>query len=149
MIPYFQAGQAFLVQKGNPANIQTTTDLCGKKVAVEAGTTMLDYLSGTGDFKNGGLPKVCSDASLPAVQADALPEGLGRRRGPSGRSSGRVLRGPARRDRLRRRAARRVRGRAGAPDRARARGHQRRPSRLTPPWPTGRSMTRSRRRCWR
>ena len=24
MIPYFQAGQAFLVQKGNPANLQTT-----------------------------------------------------------------------------------------------------------------------------
>ena len=68
MIPYFQAGQAFLVQKGNPANIQTAQDLCGKKVAVEAGTTMLDYLSGTSAFKNGGLPKICSDASLPAVE---------------------------------------------------------------------------------
>jgi polar amino acid transport system substrate-binding protein len=69
MIPYFQAGQAFLVQKGNPANLQTAQDLCGKKVAVEAGTTMLDYLSGTSSFKNGGLPKICSDANLPAVEA--------------------------------------------------------------------------------
>ncbi len=69
MIPYFQAGQAFLVQKGNPSNLQVQTDLCGKKVAVEAGTTMLDFLSGTGTFKNGGLPKICSDASLPDVQA--------------------------------------------------------------------------------
>jgi len=69
MIPYFQAGQAFLVQKGNPAGLQTAEDLCGKKVAVEAGTTMLDYLSGTGDFKTGGLPKICADANLPAVQA--------------------------------------------------------------------------------
>jgi polar amino acid transport system substrate-binding protein len=69
MIPYFQAGQAFLVQKGNPANLQTSTDLCGKTVAVEAGTTMLDYLSGTGTSKGAGLPKVCSDANLPAVVA--------------------------------------------------------------------------------
>jgi polar amino acid transport system substrate-binding protein len=69
MIPYFQAGQAFLVQKGNPANIQTVQDLCGKTVAVEAGTTMLDYLSGTSAFKNGGLPKVCTDASAAAVVA--------------------------------------------------------------------------------
>jgi polar amino acid transport system substrate-binding protein len=68
MIPYFQAGQAFLVQKGNPANIQTAQDLCGKKVAVEAGTTMLDYLAGTSAFKGGGLPKICKDAGLPDVQ---------------------------------------------------------------------------------
>ncbi len=69
MIPYFQAGQAFLVQKGNPANLQAQTDLCGKKVAVEAGTTMLDFLSGTSTYKGGGMPKICSDASLPDVQA--------------------------------------------------------------------------------
>ena len=69
MIPYFQAGQAFLVQKGNPANIKTTTDLCGKTVAVEAGTTMLDYLSGTGTSKGAGLPKICSDAGLQPVVA--------------------------------------------------------------------------------
>ena len=69
MIPYFQAGQAFLVQKGNPSNIQTTTDLCGKIVAVETATTMLDYLSGTSAFKGAGLPKICSDAGLPAVTA--------------------------------------------------------------------------------
>ena len=30
---------------------------------------MLDYLSGTGTSKGSGLPKVCSDASLPAVVA--------------------------------------------------------------------------------
>jgi polar amino acid transport system substrate-binding protein len=69
MIPYFQAGQAFLVQKGNPANIQTTTDLCGKTIAVESGTTMLDYLGGTGSYSSGGsLTETCSQASLPAPQ---------------------------------------------------------------------------------
>ena len=33
MIPYFQAGQAFLVAKGNPEGIKTVDDLCGKSVA--------------------------------------------------------------------------------------------------------------------
>jgi polar amino acid transport system substrate-binding protein len=66
MIPYFQAGQAFMVQKGNPAHIQTTEDLCGKKIAVEAGTTMLDYLAGTGNYSGAGLTKTCTDAGKPA-----------------------------------------------------------------------------------
>jgi polar amino acid transport system substrate-binding protein len=66
LVPYFQAGQAFLVQKGNPDNIQTAEDLCGKKVAVQAGTTMLDYISGTGDYSGAGLTKLCSDAGKAA-----------------------------------------------------------------------------------
>jgi len=66
MIPFFEAGQAFLVQKGNPAHILTTEDLCGKKIAVEAGTTMLDFLGATGNYSGTGLPKVCSDAGKPA-----------------------------------------------------------------------------------
>jgi len=74
MIPYFQAGQAFLVQKGNPAHLMAQTDLCGKKVAVEAGTTMLDFLSGTSAFKNGGMPKICSEAKLPNVEATPFPK---------------------------------------------------------------------------
>lgn len=72
MIPYFEAGQAFMVQKGNPANIQTSEDLCGKKIAVEAGTTMLDYLAATGDYSGTGLPKVCSDAGKPAPEASTF-----------------------------------------------------------------------------
>src|SRR5512140_3667325 len=39
MIPYFQAGQAFVVKKGNPTNLQNATDLCEKAVAAESGTT--------------------------------------------------------------------------------------------------------------
>jgi polar amino acid transport system substrate-binding protein len=35
MIPYFQAGQSILVRKGNPSNITSIADLCGKKVAVQ------------------------------------------------------------------------------------------------------------------
>jgi len=66
MIPYFQAGQAFLVQAGNPENLQTVTDLCGKKVAAESGTTEMDNLQGTGDYAGAGIPKTCSDAGKAA-----------------------------------------------------------------------------------
>jgi polar amino acid transport system substrate-binding protein len=63
MIPYFNAGQAFLVAKGNPAGLQTTMDLCGKKVAAETGTTEIDYVQGTGDYKGGkGLSNACTTA---------------------------------------------------------------------------------------
>ena len=46
MIPFFQAGQSFVVAKGNPDAIKTTDDLCGKSVGVENGTTEADHLSG-------------------------------------------------------------------------------------------------------
>jgi polar amino acid transport system substrate-binding protein len=44
MVPYFKAGQSFVVAKGNPAGIQTTDDLCGKAIAAESGTTEVDYV---------------------------------------------------------------------------------------------------------
>jgi polar amino acid transport system substrate-binding protein len=67
MIPYFQAGQAFVVAKGNPAGIKTELDLCGKKVGAEQGTTEVDYVNGTGDYANSGLDQKCAAASKPAV----------------------------------------------------------------------------------
>lgn len=62
MVPYFQAGQAFVVAKGNPAKIKTDLDLCGKKVAAQTGTTEVDYVNGTGDFVGAGLNKQCAAA---------------------------------------------------------------------------------------
>jgi polar amino acid transport system substrate-binding protein len=67
MIPYFQAGQAFVVAKGNPEGISTELDLCGKKVAAETGTTEVDYVNGTGDYAGAGLNKKCADAGKAAV----------------------------------------------------------------------------------
>jgi polar amino acid transport system substrate-binding protein len=67
MIPYFQAGQAFLVAKGNPAGLQTTLDLCGKKVAAETGTTEVDYVEGLSDYKGQGLSAACTTAGKPAI----------------------------------------------------------------------------------
>jgi polar amino acid transport system substrate-binding protein len=62
MIKYFQAGQSMLVAKGNPQNINTTTDMCGQSVAAESGTTEVDFLQGTGDYKGKGLPADCAKA---------------------------------------------------------------------------------------
>lgn len=67
MIPYFKAGQAFVVAKGNPAGIKTQDDLCGKTVAVQAATTMLDYLQGTGDYEGSGLSEGCEKNGNPAI----------------------------------------------------------------------------------
>jgi polar amino acid transport system substrate-binding protein len=62
MIPYFEAGQAFVVQKGNPDNINATTDLCGQSVAAESGTTEAAYINGTDVYKGQGLSEACTKA---------------------------------------------------------------------------------------
>jgi polar amino acid transport system substrate-binding protein len=67
MIPYFQAGQSFVTLKGNPDNIKTTMDLCGKSAAAESGTTEADYLQGTGDYAGKGLTQACTAAGKQAI----------------------------------------------------------------------------------
>lgn len=37
-VNYFKAGSSFLVEKGNPANVRTPEDLCGRTVAAQRGT---------------------------------------------------------------------------------------------------------------
>jgi polar amino acid transport system substrate-binding protein len=59
MIPFYQAGQAFVVAKGNPKGIKVQDDLCGKAIAAETGTTEIDYINGTGDYKGQGLSAAC------------------------------------------------------------------------------------------
>jgi polar amino acid transport system substrate-binding protein len=65
MIPYFQAGQSFVVAVGNPAGINTTDDLCGKKVGAETGTTEVDYLAKT-------LSPACTKGGKPAITAKSF-----------------------------------------------------------------------------
>jgi polar amino acid transport system substrate-binding protein len=67
MITYFQAGQMFVVAKGNPSAIKTTDDLCGKTVAAEKGTTESDHISGAGDYEGAGLSKACTDKGKAAI----------------------------------------------------------------------------------
>lgn len=66
-IEYLQVGQSILVAKGNPQNISASTDLCGQSVAAESGTTEVDYLNGTGDFKGAGLAADCAKAGKKPV----------------------------------------------------------------------------------
>jgi polar amino acid transport system substrate-binding protein len=74
MIPYFQAGQAFVVAKGNPEGISEPLDLCGQSVAAEAGTTEVQYVEGTGDYAGGGLNKDCAAAGKPNVDLQQFPK---------------------------------------------------------------------------
>jgi polar amino acid transport system substrate-binding protein len=67
MIPYFQAGQSMVAAKGNPQNINSPMDLCGKSAAAESGTTEADYLQGTGDYKGNGLTQQCTKAGQKPV----------------------------------------------------------------------------------
>jgi len=68
MIPYFIAGQALVVVKGNPNNINGPLDICGQQVAAESGTTNSDWLSGTNDYAGAGLPADCAKAGKAAPQ---------------------------------------------------------------------------------
>ncbi len=65
MIPYFEAGQSFVVAVGNPAGINTTDDLCGKKVGAETGTTEVDYLAKT-------LSPGCTTKGKPAITSKSF-----------------------------------------------------------------------------
>jgi polar amino acid transport system substrate-binding protein len=74
MIPYFEAGQAFVVGKGNPEGISKPLDLCGKTVAAESGTTEVQYVEGSGDYEGGGLNKACAAAGKPDVDLQQFPK---------------------------------------------------------------------------
>ncbi len=43
-VPYFNAGESLLVRAGNPMNIKSTADLCGRNVGVQTGTVEQDDL---------------------------------------------------------------------------------------------------------
>jgi polar amino acid transport system substrate-binding protein len=62
MIPYFDAGQSMVVQKGNPDNINTPLDVCGYSAAAESGTTEAQYLQGTEGYAGNGLTQMCEQA---------------------------------------------------------------------------------------
>lgn len=65
-VTYFTAGTALMVKKGNPGGITVDT-LCGKKVAVQKGTTQADE----------DLParsKTCTDTGQPAIESLIFPD---------------------------------------------------------------------------
>jgi polar amino acid transport system substrate-binding protein len=48
-VPYFNAGESLLVRAGNPLNITSTADLCGRNVGVQLGTIEQDDLKTASD----------------------------------------------------------------------------------------------------
>lgn len=65
-VDYFTAGTSFVVAKGNPKNLQKLTDLCGKHVALEKGTTQADVAT--------AASAACVKAGQPAATIDQLPK---------------------------------------------------------------------------
>lgn len=57
LVAYFRAGQAILVRKGNPSGINSVSDLCGKKVAVQVQSPEENTI----DEANGGI---CKDSKI-------------------------------------------------------------------------------------
>ncbi|MFJ3215555.1 ABC transporter substrate-binding protein [Kitasatospora sp. NPDC086801] len=62
MVTYFNSGSAIAVKKGNPDKVDPN-DLCGKKVAVQTGTTQADEIK---DTRNPD----CAKNSKPGIQND-------------------------------------------------------------------------------
>jgi polar amino acid transport system substrate-binding protein len=65
-IPYLNAGESLLVQKGNPKNIKSTDDLCGLAVGVQDGTIEQGVLQSSSDN--------CNEQDKPAIKMIALQD---------------------------------------------------------------------------
>ena len=74
MITYFQAGPVLRGGQGQPQNIKTQQDLCGKAIAAETGTTEVDYLNGTGDYQGQGLSEQCTKAGKAKINVKTFPK---------------------------------------------------------------------------
>jgi polar amino acid transport system substrate-binding protein len=65
-VPYLNAGESLLVQKGNPKNINSTDDLCGLAVGVQDGTIEQGVLQSSSDN--------CLEQDKPAINIIVLQD---------------------------------------------------------------------------
>lgn len=65
-VPYMATGQVIMVTKGNPKNIKSLDDLCGKKVSIQTG--------GLVEQRINAQSKSCTDAGKPAIQIAGYPK---------------------------------------------------------------------------
>ena len=65
-VPYITVGTGILVPTGNPDNIQTLDDLCGRTVAVQVATIQVTFLE---DLNQDG----CADNNIEIVTFDSNP----------------------------------------------------------------------------
>lgn len=63
-VPYFTAGESLLVEKGNPKNLKSASDLCGLNVGVQDGTTEQKDLT--------TASKACQTAGKQAINQTVL-----------------------------------------------------------------------------
>ncbi len=70
-VTYFKAGTSIMAKKCNPENLKTATDLCGKKVGAENGTTQLDSLQ---TKSAGSVAQECASAGKAAPVASGYPD---------------------------------------------------------------------------
>ncbi|MDX6216929.1 MAG: polar amino acid transport system substrate-binding protein [Frankiales bacterium] len=69
-VDYFSAGTSIIVKKGNPSNINTLDDFCGKTVAIQRGTTQDDVATAQqAKCKTAGKP-------LTVLKFDTDPQAL-------------------------------------------------------------------------
>lgn len=58
-VPYLNVGESLLVQAGNPLNLKSTADLCGKNVGVQDGTTeQIDLKTASATCVKAGKPAI-------------------------------------------------------------------------------------------
>jgi polar amino acid transport system substrate-binding protein len=67
MLAYAQGTQHVVVRAGNPAGIIQLTDLCGRVLAVQTGSTHVDLVLGQGDHAGAGIDRDCASAGKPKV----------------------------------------------------------------------------------
>ena len=67
-VDYFSAGTSIIVKKGNPKNIKSLDDFCGKTVAIQRGTTQDDVAE--------AQAKKCGSNKLTILKFDTDPEAL-------------------------------------------------------------------------
>ncbi|HYY47031.1 MAG TPA: ABC transporter substrate-binding protein [Candidatus Angelobacter sp.] len=65
-VPYMATGQVVMVTKGNPKNIKSLDDLCGKKVSIQTG--------GLVEQRINAQSKSCTDAGKAAIQIAGYPK---------------------------------------------------------------------------
>ena len=65
-VPYMATGQVVMVPKGNPKNIKSLDDLCGKKVSIQTG--------GLVEQRINDQSKTCTNAGKSAIQIAGYPK---------------------------------------------------------------------------
>jgi len=81
-IPYFVAGESFVVAKNSALNLTKLSDLCGHKVAAESGTAELDEANGLNDAGKACASKKLDRQGIPGRHRSPGAAEEGRRRRP-------------------------------------------------------------------